>query len=251
MTAWGDGTPSPQGVGAHSRGGPPPRRDDDTRVVILVVMFTTALVLVGVGAFLVGRGPNSGSGSSSVAVTVDAPMISPPVTTTDTTTTVLPAPTDAPATSTPAADTTTPTASIVASTVLPTAGSPTTTQVPPPVDNSARAQADLQLHFDNHDRVDLVAAYGGLSESFAPPFDEFVAFWGTDVAAVDSPIDGCTVTNERGICRVRFFITYSDAAADERIRGTCVGQRVELTMQEVNSRFLIDAQRNIEPLACP
>lgn len=252
MTAWGDGAPAPHGSGAFPQAGPP-RRNDDTRIVILVAMFTTAIVLVGVGAFLVGRGPSSGSGDAGVTATVDAPLVTPTVTTTPSTTTPVapstPAATTAPETTVP--PTTVPPTTVAPTTAAPTTVAPTTTQALVPVDNSARARADLEAHFDNHDRVDLDAAYAGLTESFAPPFDEFVAFWGTDVADVDSPIDDCSVTGTMGNCTVRFFITYSDVAADKSVRGSCSGQLVDLTMQEIDGRFLIADQRTIEPLACP
>lgn len=245
MTAWGDGTPGPYGNGAHPQAGPPPQRNDDTRVVVLVVMFTTAIVLVGIGAFLVGRGPSSGSDDADVAATLDAPMVTPTIDATTSVPSTVTTTTAAPSTVTPTPTTAAPTTGPATTTA------PTSTQALASVDNSARARADLQVHFDNHSRVDLDAAYAGLSESFAPPFDEFVAFWGNDVAAVDSPIDDCTVIDSTGTCRVRFFITYSDATADANVRGTCLGQLIELTMQETDARFLIDGQRNIEPLTCP
>lgn len=159
-----------------------------------------------------------------------------------------------PSTSAETAITVTPTttAATVATTTTPAlSGTPVATSVPPElVDNSAAARADLQMHFDNHDRLDLDAAYTGLTASFAPPFDEFIRFWSVDVASVDSPIDECEVTGERGVCAVRFFITYS-GEADEGVRLRCLGQSVELVLQRTDGRFLIDEQRNIGPLDCP
>ncbi|MFK7917436.1 MAG: hypothetical protein AB8G14_05115 [Ilumatobacter sp.] len=263
MTGWGDGPTGSGPDGALPQAGPSARNSaDDTRIVVLVAMFVTAILLVGVGAFLVGRGSNSETVSPAPAT---SSVLAPSNTSSPTSpasTTAAPPITDAPTTSAPDPSVTTddpnatassttidPGSAIAASTTA--AEAVTTTTEPSPADIAARAQADLELHFANHDRVDLDAAYGGLSPEFAPPFDEFVRFWSTDVATVDSPIDECSFVDEVATCTVRFFITYSAVAGDESLRGQCTGQLVDLALRESSGRFLIDSQRNIETLSCP
>ena len=217
MTAWDGGTPD-QHPGAPPSTGQPPRNHEKRRLITLVALVVATFVLVGLGVFLVGKQPTSEtvSGTAGVAGVAGDTLPSSGV----------------------------PPASAEASTPAPTT-------VPAElVDNSAAAFADLELHFANHDRLDLEAAYTGLTPSFAPAFDDFVEFWSVAVASVNSPIDGCVVTGNRGVCAVRFFITYSDAA-EESVRNRCVGQSVELTMQRIDGRFLIDQQRDIGPLDCP
>lgn len=237
---------------------------EERRIIALAALFVVAAAVIGIGAFLLGTRQTTEmvSGGAGISGNTSPPTVQPTtslVATTEMPTTsteappISPAPpaTAPPSTTTAPALSGTPETTTIPATAPTTAPTTTPTTVPPDTaDNSTAARADLQLHFDNHDRLDLDAAYTGLTESFAPPFDEFVRFWSVDVAAVNSPIDSCEVTGDRGVCAVRFFISYSNDA-DEGVRNRCLGQSVELTMQRTNGRFLIDEQRNLGPLDCP
>ncbi len=240
----------------------------DKRIAVVVVAFATTLVLVGVGAYLLGTGsedstadrgaapPPSGSSAGEAGTpTADASTssITPAVLSTVASVQTDPAPsTTAVFTPAPSPEAT---AAALDEPALPTlpvptaAPAPTETQLALP-DNSAAARGQVEGYFDMLRTDDFSGAYAMLSPSFSITFEEYVDYWSVDVARFDAPVDGCNVIGERGVCIVRFFITYSESAGPD-FRGRCLAESSELAVVvRASGAVAIDGQRRIEPLSC-